>query len=220
MKLVVTNLSGARAGHMVFANINFSLDDGEALIITGSNGSGKSTLLRVIAGLLAAESGSVTAEGLSQDDQGLVAHELMHYLGHLNALKAALSVEENLLFWQQYCGSPEMDPAAALKEVALDGIGHLPAAYLSAGQKRRVSIARLLVSYKPIWVVDEPTAALDKASEQLFASLIEDHLAKGGIVLAATHQALGFGRTRGTNIKAMNLDEMSELYPSTYEHSL
>ncbi len=219
MKLVVTNLSGARAGHMIFANISFSLEEGEAMIITGSNGSGKSTLLRVIAGLLAADTGTVAAEGLTPDDQGLAAHELMHYLGHLNALKAALSVEENLLFWQQFCGSPEMDPAAALEKVALDGIGHLPAAYLSAGQKRRVSIARLLVSYKPIWVVDEPTAALDKASEAMFANLIEGHLAKGGIVLAATHQALGFGQAKDTNIKSLNLDELPAIYPSTYEYS-
>ena len=219
MKLVVENLSGERAGHMVFANIRFSLKDGEALVITGSNGSGKSTLLRVIISLLPAAGGSVSTQDNASGDEGLLPHEMMHYLGHLNALKLALSVEENLLFWQQYCGNALLDPDAALEAVALEGMGHLPAAYLSAGQKRRVSIAKLLVSHKPIWVVDEPTAALDKASETMFSDLIKDHLASGGMVLAATHQALGLGKANATHIKYLNLDEVSTDDFATYEQA-
>lgn len=219
MKLVVENLGGERAGHVVFANISFSLEDGEALVITGSNGSGKSTLLRVILGLLPGASGSVTTQDDEKDNDGLLPHEMMHYLGHLNALKLALSVEENLLFWQQYCGNPLLDPDAALEAVALEGMGHLPAAYLSAGQKRRVSIAKLLVSYKPIWVVDEPTAALDKASELMFAGLIKDHLASGGMVLAATHQKLGLGGANAAHIKSLNLDDTSTEDFITYDQA-
>ena len=219
MKLVVENLGGERAGHIVFANISFSLEDGEALVITGSNGSGKSTLLRVIMGLLPATGGSVATQDDEPTDEGLLPYEMMHYLGHLNALKLALSVEENLLFWQQYCGNPLLDPDAALEAVALEGMGHLPAAYLSAGQKRRVSIAKLLVSYKPIWVVDEPTAALDKASELMFAGLIKDHLSSGGMVLAATHQKLGLGKANAAHIKSLNLDEMSTEDLITYDQA-
>ena len=103
--------------------------------------------------------------------------------------------------------------------MALEGIGHLPAAYLSAGQKRRVSIAKLLVSHKPIWVVDEPTAALDKVSEIMFANLIEDHLAKGGMVLAATHQTLGLGKANAGNIKSLNLDDIDTEDFTTYEQA-
>ena len=101
-----------------------------------------------------------------------------------------------------------MDAHEALEAVALPGIGHLPADCLSAGQKRRVSIAKLLVSHKAIWVVDEPTAGLDKASENLFANLIEDHMSSGGIVIAATHQPLGLGNGAIKSVKSLILDDM------------
>jgi len=204
MKLAIENLGGERNGQMIFSNISFTLAEGEALIITGANGSGKSTLLRVIAGLLPAETGSVALEGSGE----FTPPEMMHYLGHLNALKPAMSIEENLAFWQKFCGNPLLDTDAALKAVALPDIGHLPAAYLSAGQKRRVSIAKLLVSYKPVWIVDEPTAALDKASEQLFAGLVNDHLNNGGIAIAATHKPLDIGKGAALKTKSLNMDEM------------
>lgn len=207
MKLVVNNLSAERAGQLIFANIHFSLEDGEALVVTGSNGSGKSTLLRVISGLLDASAGSVTLTDRPGNDESSYPHEQMHYLGHQNALKLALSVEENLAFWQKYCGNPLLDIEDALQAVGLPGTGHLPAAYLSAGQKRRVAIARLLVSHKPIWVVDEPTSALDRASEALFANLMKDQLARDGIVIAATHQSLGMDAAGIKNIEALNLDD-------------
>ncbi len=201
MKLVVENLSAQRTGQLIFANIHFTLEDGKALVVTGSNGSGKSTLLRVICGLLDASTGSVTLAGCATNDESSVPHEQMHYLGHQNALKLALSVEENLAFWQNFCGNPLLDIKVALAAVGLPDIGHLPAAYLSAGQKRRIAIARLLVSHKPIWIVDEPTSALDKASETLFANLIKDHLGEGGMVIAATHQSLGI------DSQSLNLDD-------------
>lgn len=201
MKLVIDKLSGERAGRMIFSNISFSLNKGEAIIVTGKNGSGKSTLLRVIAGLLPAVSGSLTFEGIDENTER--PSEMMHYLGHLNALKPALSVSENLIFWQKYCAIPLMDVDNALEAVALPGIGHLPAAYLSAGQKRRVAIARLLVSFKPLWIVDEPTSALDSASETLFSTLVDNHLASGGMAIAATHKPLGVAKT-----KSLNMDDI------------
>ena len=207
MKLVIENLSGERSGQMIFSSVNFSLEEGQALVVTGSNGSGKSTLLRVIAGLLNASEGSVLLLDPDLDEETPIPHEFMHYLGHQNALKPALSVEENLTFWQEFCGIPLLGIDDALVKVGLPGIGHLPAAYLSAGQKRRVSIARLLVSHKPVWVVDEPTSALDKASEILFAKLIEQHLGAGGIVIAATHQSLGIDTDNNVHIRTLNLDE-------------
>lgn len=169
------------------------------MVVTGTNGSGKSTMLRVIAGLLPAISGKVIIQGLDEE----APCELMHYLGHLNGLKPALSVSENLNFWQQYCGTAFMEVNEALEAVALPGIGHLPAGYLSAGQKRRVSIAKLLVSFKPVWIVDEPTAALDNASENLFSNLVDKHLGAGGIVVAATHKPLAM-----TVAKSLNMDDM------------
>jgi heme exporter protein A len=207
MKLVIENLGGERSGQLIFSSVNFSLEEGQALVVTGSNGSGKSTLLRVIAGLLNASHGSVLLIDCGQDEETSIPHEYMHYLGHQNALKLPLSVEENLCFWQEFCGNPLLGINDALIKVGLPGIEHLPAAYLSAGQKRRVSIARLLVSHKSIWIVDEPTSALDKASEVLFAKLIEGHLSTGGIVIAATHQSLGIDSNNNEQIKTLNLDK-------------
>lgn len=189
MRLVADGLAGQRGGEPVFSGIDFSLEDGQALIVSGPNGSGKSTLLRVIAGLLQASGGSVRLEGGGEDCPGVAS--ACHYLGHLNAMKLALTVTENLAFWRDFLGSPGRSSAEALEAVGLGGIGHLPFGYLSAGQKRRVSIARLLVAWRPIWLLDEPTAALDKASETRFAGLMKAHLANGGIIIAATHQPLG-----------------------------
>ena len=207
MKLVIENLSGERSGQLIFSAVNFSLAEGQALVVTGSNGSGKSTLLRVIAGLLNASEGSVALIECNQHGEDSIPHENMHYLGHQNALKLPLSVEENLYFWQEFCGDPLSGINDALVKVGLPGIEHLPVAYLSAGQKRRVSIARLLVSHKPIWIVDEPTSALDKASEVLFAKLIEGHLNTGGMVIAATHQSLGINSGNNEQINTLNLDK-------------
>ncbi|TIU77435.1 MAG: heme ABC exporter ATP-binding protein CcmA, partial [Mesorhizobium sp.] len=114
-----------------------------------------------------------------------------HYLGHLNAMKTALSVEENLGFWRAFQGETGLSVGQALETVGLDGLGHLPFGYLSTGQRRRASIAKLLVSPRPVWLLDEPTAGLDKASEERFAGLMRGHCREGGIIVAATHLPLG-----------------------------
>jgi len=194
MRLIAENLGGERGGETVFANIGFALDKGEALIVTGPNGSGKSTLLRVVAGLLPAAAGKVLVEGGGEAFPTVASAS--HYLGHLNAMKTALSVEENLGFWRAFQGEPGLGVEEALETVALGGLGHLPFGYLSTGQRRRASIAKLLVSRRPVWLLDEPTAGLDKASEERFAGLMRGHLADGGIVVAATHLPLGLEGAR------------------------
>jgi heme exporter protein A len=189
MRLIAENLGGERGGETVFSNIGFALDKGEALIVTGPNGSGKSTLLRIVAGLLPAAGGEVRVEDGCESFPTVASAS--HYLGHLNAMKTALSVEENLGFWRAYQGEAALSVEEALETVALGGLGHLPFGYLSTGQRRRASIAKLLVSHRPVWLLDEPTAGLDKASEDRFAGLMRDHLRDGGIVVAATHLPLG-----------------------------
>ncbi|CDX25926.1 heme exporter subunit; ATP-binding component of ABC superfamily [Mesorhizobium sp. ORS 3324] len=189
MRLIAENLGGERGGETVFSGIGFALEQGEALIVTGPNGAGKSTLLRVLAGLLPAAEGRVRVEGGGEDFSSVAA--AAHYLGHLNAMKTALSVEENLGFWRAFQGEPGLNVEEALETVGLGGLGHLPFGYLSTGQRRRASIAKLLVSRRPVWLLDEPTAGLDKASEERFAGLMKGHLEDGGIVVAATHLPLG-----------------------------
>lgn len=189
MRLIAENLGGERGGETVFSNIGFALDKGEALIVTGPNGSGKSTLLRIVAGLLPVAAGKVLIEGGGEAFPTVASAS--HYLGHLNAMKTALSVEENLVFWRAFQGEPASSVEEALETVALGGLGHLPFGYLSTGQRRRASIAKLLVSRRPVWLLDEPTAGLDKASEERFAGLMREHLRDGGIVVAATHLPLG-----------------------------
>ncbi|MDR7033943.1 heme ABC exporter ATP-binding protein CcmA [Mesorhizobium sp. BE184] len=198
MRLVAEDLSGERGGEPVFSEIGFALESGQALAVTGPNGSGKSTLLRVLCGLLPASNGNVRLEG--GGDAFPTPAAACHYLGHHNAMKPALTVRENLDFWQRFARESDgvlsgqaaaLSVMEALAAVGLDAIPHLPFGYLSTGQRRRVAIARLLVSFRPIWLLDEPTAGLDKASEVRFAGLMKAHCSAGGIVVAATHSPLG-----------------------------
>ena len=161
---------------------------GEALAVIGANGSGKTSLLRMIAGLLAIGGGSIALEG---GEAELTLPEQAHYLGHRDALKPALSVIENLSFWRDFLGGERSDARESLATVGLDHAALLPAAYLSAGQRRRLSIARLLTVNRPIWLLDEPASALDAAGASMFAGMMNDHLARGGLIVAATHGPLG-----------------------------
>ncbi|BCH22212.1 cytochrome c biogenesis ATP-binding export protein CcmA [Mesorhizobium sp. L-8-10] len=188
MRLKADGLAGERGGERIFSGVGFILDAGTSLTVTGPNGAGKSTLLRVLAGLLPAAAGNISFEG---GGQWPALAGALHYLGHQNAMKAALTVSENLRFWQDFCGMPRLSAEEALGEVGLEAIAHLPFGYLSTGQRRRAAIARLLVSHRPVWLLDEPTAGLDKASEQRFSGLMNAHLENGGIIVAATHLPLG-----------------------------
>ncbi|TPM30180.1 heme ABC exporter ATP-binding protein CcmA [Mesorhizobium sp. B2-3-4] len=189
MRLIAENLGGERGGEAVFSGIDFALEAGQALVVTGPNGSGKSTLLRVVAGLLPKAEGKVVVEGGGDEFPSVAS--ACHYLGHQNAMKTALSVAENLRFWRDFNGEGHLGVGKALETVGLDGIGHLPFGYLSTGQRRRAAIAKLLVSHRPVWLLDEPTAGLDKASEERFAALMRGHCAEGGMIVAATHLPLG-----------------------------
>jgi len=189
MRLIAENLGGERGGEAVFSGIGFALDDGQALVVTGPNGSGKSTLLRIIAGLLPKAEGRLLLEGGGEAFPSIAS--ACHYLGHQNAMKTALSVAENLRFWRNFNGGGDVGAEEALETVGLGGIGHLPFGYLSTGQRRRAAIAKLLVSHRPLWLLDEPTAGLDKASEERFARLMMKHCAEGGMIVAATHLPLG-----------------------------
>jgi heme exporter protein A len=189
MRLIAENLGGERGGETIFSGIGFALEKGQALIVTGPNGAGKSTLLRVVAGLLPVAAGRLLIEGGAEDFPSVAS--ACHYLGHQNAMKTALSVAENLRFWRDFSGADFLSAEEALAMVGLDGIGHLPFGYLSTGQRRRAAIAKLLVSRRPLWLLDEPTAGLDKASEERFGRLMREHLDEGGIIIAATHLPLG-----------------------------
>ena len=188
MRLSGRDIRCVRGGREVFSSLDFEASSGEALAVVGPNGSGKTSLLRLIAGVLAPAGGSIALEG-GEDE--LTLAELSHYLGHRDPLKPALSVSENLRFWRDFLGGMTSDPAESLAVVELDHAARLPAAYLSAGQRRRLSIARLLTVQRPVWLLDEPTNALDTAGQKLFATLMGDHLARGGLIVAATHAPLG-----------------------------
>lgn len=199
MRLAGQGLRCVRGGREVFAALDFSAASGEAVAVVGPNGAGKTSLLRLIAGLLQPAAGSITLHG--GDDEMSLA-EQAHYLGHRDALKPALSVAENLDFWQRFLGGEPADAGESLSAVGLAHIAHLPAAYLSAGQRRRLSIARLIAVRRPLWLLDEPTSALDTAGQQMFAKVVTGHLAGGGIVIAATHLPLGID-TRELRIGGM-----------------
>ncbi len=188
MRLLGRGVSCVRGGREVFSALDFEASSGEALAVTGPNGSGKTSLLRLTAGLLAVSGGSI---GLDGGEAELTLPEQAHYLGHRDALKPALSVAENLIFWRDFLGGEPFDAGKSLAAVGLDHAARLPAAYLSAGQRRRLSIARLLAVRRPVWLLDEPTNALDTAGQKLFAGLMGDHLSQGGLIIAATHAPLG-----------------------------
>ena len=188
MRLSGRGVRCVRGGREVFSGLDFEAGAGEVLAVTGRNGAGKTSLLRLIAGLLIPAAGSIALDG---GDAELTIAEQAHYLGHRDALKPALSAGENLSFWREFLGGEVSDTAESLRAVGLDHAVHLPAAFLSAGQRRRLSLARLLAVRRPLWLMDEPNAALDTAGQGLLAGLMREHLARGGLIVAATHGSLG-----------------------------
>ncbi len=195
MKLVADRLACIRGGRTLFSGLSFAVEAGEALLLLGPNGAGKTTLIRTIAGLLAPAGGSIRVDGGGTEQS---VGEQCHYVGHLNALKASLTVEENASFWCRFLsGCVAGDRIeAALAAFGLARLRDIPAAYLSAGQKRRLGLARVLLAERPIWLLDEPTVSLDRAAQAALTRAVDAHIAAGGLVVAATHTPLGFAKTR------------------------
>ncbi|MBI3433470.1 MAG: heme ABC exporter ATP-binding protein CcmA [Proteobacteria bacterium] len=188
MRLVGSGLVCERGGRTVFTGLDFAVASGELVALTGANGAGKTSLLRMVAGLVRVSAGNIALVG---GDAELGVGEQAHYLGHLDALKPALTVAENIDFWASFQGDGASEVTGALDAVALSALAGLPAGYLSAGQRRRLSIARLVAARRPIWLLDEPTAALDAPAQARLVALMQAHLAGGGLILAATHGPLG-----------------------------
>jgi heme exporter protein A len=186
MRLVGVDLACVRGGREVFAGLAFTVEAGQALVVSGPNGASKSSLLRLLAGLVPLAAGRLT---LTDGDQELTIGEQSHYLGHQDAIKLALSVRENLAFWASFLGGGAVD--AALDVVGLHGLASVPALYLSAGQRRRLSLARLIAVKRPIWLLDEPTSALDAVAQATLAGLMRTHLSSAGLILAAAHGSIG-----------------------------
>ncbi|MCI4662534.1 MAG: heme ABC exporter ATP-binding protein CcmA [Neomegalonema sp.] len=222
MKLEAHAISCIRGGRRVFSRISFAIEAGEVLILRGPNGAGKSSLLRCLSGLVPLAGGSVTLSGLSEevldlsDDRETMQSQLAA-IGHLDAVKPGFTVAENLRFWARIWGendNAEARVAAALTRFGLDHIAQGLAAHCSAGQKRRLGLARLSVAARPIWLLDEPTVSLDAASVAVFADLVRAHCAKGGMAIAATHIDLGLEAARELVLEAaprgVQMDEASD----------
>jgi heme exporter protein A len=191
----VENLAAARGLRILFDRLSLRLSGGEALELRGPNGSGKSTLLRILAGLTRSHAGAVKFCG-SDDDPP------RHYLGHADAVKPAETAREQALFWARYFGRDAAVADAALERVGLASRRDVPGRGLSAGQKRRLALTRLLIDSRPVWLLDEPTAALDVDGRKLVAELVAEHVGGGGMLVAAIHGE-GFSASRTLDLAAL-----------------
>jgi heme exporter protein A len=198
VQLVAEDLVVERGARRIIDHLSFTVAAGEALILAGANGSGKTTLLRALAGFTRASNGAVRLDG---GDTDLTLAEQAHVVGHANAVKASLTVTENAMFWGAYLSAKSGEATAerieaALRHFGLDELGEFPAAFLSAGQKRRLGLARLLIADRPLWLLDEPTVSLDTASTERLVAAVNAHTKSGGIVVVATHLPLALESAR------------------------
>lgn len=209
MQVIAENLAIRRGEDLIFNDVCFKLREGDGLTVTGPNGVGKSTLLRGLAGLLPFETGAFAIVDEQQDEKEL--HEYCHYVGHENAMKSELTVLDNMRFWQEQMGVCDisLSPQEAAEAFDLSHTLDLPFGFLSQGQRRRIALTKLFVSHRPLWLLDEPTAALDKASCDNFDKLVDKFLQSGGIVIAATHVPLGFRQTKTLNMVPPTLEEVA-----------
>ncbi|MFD0985966.1 heme ABC exporter ATP-binding protein CcmA [Methyloligella solikamskensis] len=204
-RLEAQDLACRRGLRLVFEGLSFALSAGEALLLTGPNGAGKTSLLRLMAGFLPAETGDVRL--LPEDDETPFG-EHVHYIGHANGVKASLSVAENLRFWVEYYGAPDLsddDLKAHLARFGLAEIASLPAGMLSAGQKRKLALCRLLAAPRPVWLLDEPSVSLDAASTKILAAIIKEHLKAGGMAIVASHTPLSLRFAHRLDLRAREM---------------
>nr|WP_246588072.1 heme ABC exporter ATP-binding protein CcmA [Paracoccus bogoriensis] len=204
--MAVHDLTVSRGGLRAVEGVSFTLDAGEALILRGPNGIGKTTLLRCIAGLQAPVAGRIDA-----------AEDSVAYAAHADGLKPTLSVAENLTFWSRIFGGRPIEPALAAMD--LIALADRPAGALSAGQKRRLGLARLLVTGRPLWVLDEPTVSLDAASVTAFGVVIRAHLALGGAALMATHIDLGLSEARVLDLTPHRAQPGAAIRPASFNEA-
>lgn len=214
--LRVERLGVDRGGQRVIADLSFDLDPGRALLLTGPNGAGKTTLIRALAGLLPTSEGVVRMAGAMADFR---VSEECHYVGHTNAAKPELTVAENLRFWAVFLAGGAVAPAhvdevvaTALARLGLMALEDIPVRYLSAGQQRRVAIARLLLAERPLWLLDEPTSSLDTVNAARLVEIGNEHLANGGMIVAATHLPLGFAP-----VQELKLMPVEQAYEAIFE---
>lgn len=186
MRITAENLSCERGGRTVFSDQSFTLGSGELLQLTGPNGSGKSSLLRLLANLSEPSHGKISLEGGAPE---LTLGQQAHYIAHSDASKSALTVTENLIFWRDFMGGGDL--MRAMQAVNLAALADYPVALLSAGQKRRLALARLALVPRAVWLLDEPSVGLDNSAQKLLAALMNGHLREGGLIVAATHVSLG-----------------------------
>ena len=192
--LTAEKLACARGERRLFDGLSFRVRAGQALAVEGANGAGKTSLLRLIAGFLAPVSGRILVKmGESESDDAEERGRLVGWLGHLDGLKPQMTVLEQLTFYARLHAIRDADLSPVLAQVGLARQSELPCRYLSAGQRRRLALARLLVSRRPLWLLDEPFAALDTSGQALVAQLMARHCGEGGIIIAATHDPLGLG---------------------------
>jgi heme exporter protein A len=193
MKLTASDITCFRGGRLVLEDVSFALASGVASVLRGPNGAGKSTLLRVVAGLVDYQEGALawTDEAGEAIDNDETPHtSLYHYVGHLDAVKPSLSVRENLAFWGDLYEAAG-DVEGALETLGLAGLADVPGAYLSAGQKKRLGLAKLKLGTRPLWILDEPSVSLDTGGVSLVASMIRTHCERGGMALVTTHVDIG-----------------------------
>jgi heme exporter protein A len=190
MKLVVENLTCRRGLHTIFEDLSFELGAGKGLLLTGANGSGKTTLLRMLAGFLEITGGTVRLEG---GDKERELAEQCHYVGHHNGIKHSFTVKENLQFLSEFLDEEgSLDGYdEAIETFRLNGLEDIPAGIMSAGQKRRLGLARLVLIKRPVWFLDEPSVSLDVQSVEILAGVVSRHIENGGLAIAATHVPLG-----------------------------
>jgi heme exporter protein A len=190
--LTAENLACARGDRTLFDSLNFRITAGQALAVEGANGAGKTSLLRMLAGFLAPAAGRIVVKiAASENDDAEERGKSVGWLGHQDGLKPQLSVREQLDFFSSLYGTNA--DSAVLEQVGLARQADLPCRYLSAGQRRRLALARLLASARPLWLLDEPFTALDASGQRLVAHLMARHCGDGGIIIAATHEPLGLG---------------------------
>ena len=205
MKLNGKNIGCVRGGRLVLEEVNFTSEEYVPLMVKGPNGAGKSTLLRLVAGLVEYQEGDLTWIG---DDGQPIGEDtdpssLFHYVGHLDVVKPAFTVSENLQFWADLYGVPG-DVDVALERMDLNYLRDVPGAYLSAGQKRRAALARLLIGKRPLWIMDEPSVSLDVEGVAMVVGLMKEHCAGGGMLMVTTHVEIGLDEVTRLDLPRLN----------------